>query len=159
MTAPNPFARLPYELVREITLHLDKASIKALRLAYPTPKICDATSKLIFDTAVLRLGTLEWSDRGAAKRLSYLDGLSNFGSESVVFTKCTKLVLDTRYPFIVTAKNCIALHQLIEREGDFALADKFMGNYKQPLTEHEEASFIELLRRFLKSAKSLRLIE
>ncbi|KAK6543663.1 hypothetical protein TWF694_000403 [Orbilia ellipsospora] len=159
MSAPSPFARLPYELVREIALHLDKASIKSLRLAYPTPRTCDATSKLLFDSAVLRLGTLEWSDHGAGKRLSYLDCLPDFGSESVVFTKCTKLVLHTRYPFIVNAKDCTTYHQRIEKDGEFALADKFMLPFKELLPEQEEACFIELLRRFLKSAKGLRLIE
>ncbi|EPS38139.1 hypothetical protein H072_8126 [Dactylellina haptotyla CBS 200.50] len=156
---PNPFSALPYELIREISIYLDKASLKAFRLAYPIPRVRDATSRLLFETAVLQLGSLEWTGYGANKRLSYLDSLADYGSGSAQFSKCKRLVLDTRYPFVVKSEYCLDLHESINTNGEVALDDYVLEQYKIPIPESEEAAFLELLRRFLSAAKDLQVID
>ncbi|RVD85524.1 uncharacterized protein DFL_003845 [Arthrobotrys flagrans] len=166
MTPPelNPLAALPYELIREISLNLDKASLKALRLAYPRPKLRAVTAKLLFQTIELRLGTLEWSFAGAKSRLSYLDNLPTVDIESTghPLTACKKLLIDTRYPWVVTPEGCIRANQVprdriphdawLEQRRTF---DDLM----VLIPEGQRTEFLELVSGVLAAAENLRIVE
>ncbi|KAF3912752.1 hypothetical protein ABW20_dc0103848 [Dactylellina cionopaga] len=158
MPPSNPLSDLPYELIREISLNLDKASIKSLRLACPYPKICAATSKPLFKTIVLRLGTREWGLLGTESRLAYMD-LKH--ESTVLFADCKKLVIDTRYPFNVTTRECIQFHKRLEEEGPGIYYDILLkrARFAFETVASEDFKFHELLRRALAAAKDLRVIE
>ncbi|KAK6503339.1 hypothetical protein TWF481_008362 [Arthrobotrys musiformis] len=104
MTQPSSFENLPSELHDEIIKYLDNDSAKSLRLAYPTPQILTTTSDTIFETLVLRLG----NHRNSRNRLDNLRSclLEENGqvelSTNGILRHVRTLVVDTRYPFVVT---------------------------------------------------------
>ncbi|KAF3229038.1 hypothetical protein TWF191_002147 [Orbilia oligospora] len=162
-TELNPLAALPYELIREICLNLDKSSLKSLRLAYPQPKLRAATAKLLFQTIELRLGTLEWSLAGAKSRLSHLDGFSS-GKESFdnPLALCKKLLIDTRYPWVVTPEGCIKANQVPHDRvpHDAWLEQRRMFDDLMVLIpEKQRTEFVDLVRGVLAATRNLRTVE
>ncbi|KAF3289458.1 hypothetical protein TWF970_003236 [Orbilia oligospora] len=163
-TELNPLAALPYELIREICLNLDKTSLKSLRLAYPQPKLRAATAKLLFQTIELRLGTLEWSFAGAKSRLSHLDGLSFSSNESFdhPLALCKKLLIDTRYPWVVTPEGCIKANQVPHDRvpHDAWLEQRRMFDDLMVLIpEKQRTEFVDLVGGVLAATRNLRTVE
>ncbi|KAK6532571.1 hypothetical protein TWF281_006755 [Arthrobotrys megalospora] len=164
--ASNPLAALPYELIREISINLDKASLKSLRLAYPQPKLCAATAKLLFQTIELRLGTLEWSLSGAKSRLLYLESLAraNKGSSDHPLAACKKLLIDTRYPWVVTPEGRIKASELPQDPYGVPYQvwldrRKVLDDLMVLIPERQRMEFFELVSGLLAVVKGLRTVE
>ncbi|KAK6348103.1 hypothetical protein TWF718_005918 [Orbilia javanica] len=160
----NPLAALPYELIREISVNLDKASLKSLRLAYPQPKLRAATANLLFQTIELRLGTLEWSFAGAKSRLSYLNSLSAADKQSPdhPLAVCRKLLIDTRYPWVVTPEGCIKANEIShDRAPHNAWFERrrILEDFMVLIPERQRADFVELVGGVLATVKNLRTVE
>ncbi|KAK6358169.1 hypothetical protein TWF730_007522 [Orbilia blumenaviensis] len=160
----NPLAALPYELIREISSNLDKASLKSLRLAYPKPKLCAATAGLLFQTIELRLGTLAWSVAGANSRLSYLDNLTRTNKWVLdnPLATCRKLLIDTRYPWVVTPEGCIGASQIsrdIVPYDAWIEQRRVLDNFMILVPESQRNEFLELVTKVLAVVKDLRIVE
>ncbi|KAK6501444.1 hypothetical protein TWF481_009282 [Arthrobotrys musiformis] len=161
----NPFEALPYELIREISVYLDKASLKSLRLAYPQPKLRAATAKLLFQTVELRIGTLEWSSAGAKSRLSYLNNLTAADKESPdhPLAICRKILIDTRYPWVVTREACIRANEVPKGRAPHAIwieQRKMFDKLMVPIPDEERTEFVELVGGVLATVgKNLRIVE
>ncbi|EWC48900.1 hypothetical protein DRE_00205 [Drechslerella stenobrocha 248] len=160
MTSPSMLTTLPFELLREIALSLDKASLKALRLACVHPRVSCVTSALLFETITLRLGTLEWTTNWAQSRFPYLYSRRVNTSQSPgIFADCRTLCIDTRYPFVVTVDKCLALEKLIEEMGTRAFNDTLLDPLRVRIPELEQGAFFELLRGVCSGAKKLHTID
>ncbi|KAF3155419.1 hypothetical protein EYR41_001071 [Orbilia oligospora] len=98
------FNKLPFELHHNIVQYLDNDSAKSLRLAYPTPKIIATTGATVFKTLVLRLGNHKNSRTKLDNLRSCLLTENNEIDLSTdgTLTHVRTLVVDTRYPFVVT---------------------------------------------------------
>ncbi|KAJ6256499.1 hypothetical protein Dda_8361 [Drechslerella dactyloides] len=92
--AVHPFGKLPFELVREVCLDLDKRSIKNLRLAYPAAAVPAAAGAVLFETVALRLSARRWSL--AAFEQAQLP--RDYRLRTLCHTRT--LVVDTRYIYI-----------------------------------------------------------
>ncbi|KAJ6257371.1 hypothetical protein Dda_8260 [Drechslerella dactyloides] len=158
--ALNRLTALPFELLVEVATNLDKASLKALRIACPTSKISAVTRPLLFRTIVLRLGTLEWTLNWATSRFPYLETLQDEASSSTsIFAECRKLFIDTRYPFAVTADRSIARRDEVDRLGIQAFDDDLIDPLRIDIEEVEQGAFLKLLRAVHSAAKGLRTVE
>ncbi|KAF3910723.1 hypothetical protein ABW21_db0208767 [Orbilia brochopaga] len=151
---------LPFELLGEIACNLDKTSLKALRLACPTPKVSAVTRPLLFRSIVLRLGTLEWTLNWSKSRFDCLGGLQDEAtSQPSIFAECRKLSIDTRYPFVVTADKAIDRRDAVDRLGIQAFDDDLIDPLRVCIPEIEQDALLALLRKVHSSAKGLRTIE
>ncbi|KAK6361358.1 hypothetical protein TWF730_005092 [Orbilia blumenaviensis] len=103
MTDYLSFNKLPFELQSDITGYLDKDAAKSLRLACPTPKVLAITGPIVFETLVVRLGNHRDSQAILDNlRHCLLNANNNIDFESNGILKYVRrLVVDTRYPFVV----------------------------------------------------------
>ncbi|KAK6335367.1 hypothetical protein TWF696_002146 [Orbilia brochopaga] len=157
MSTPG-LLKFPFELVREVALYLDRPSLKALRLAFVDKVISTVTAHILFDTIAFRLG-VENSDFVAwKKRLSTAQSLmcmernprvdpSPDGSEfqSFFWDHTRTLVLDTRYPILVSDK--IREIDELSWDGDFITRT---GKNDQPGVSFMGMKAVEMYYRFLR---------
>ncbi|KAK6359083.1 hypothetical protein TWF696_000251 [Orbilia brochopaga] len=160
MASLSPLCDLPFELFGEVAANLDKASIKALRLACPTPKVSAATRPLLFRSIALRLGTLDWTLNWARSRFACLDALQDEAAlQWSIFSECRKLVIDTRYPFVVTADKAIDRRDEVDKLGIQAFEDELIDPLRVSIPEIEQEAFLSLLRRVHSAATGLHTVE
>ncbi|KAF3906960.1 hypothetical protein AA313_de0209946 [Arthrobotrys entomopaga] len=175
MTTPNLFAKLPIELLHEICLDLDIASLKSLKLASTDLKTHAAANTILFETLTLRLGTLEWSRVGAESRLPYINylttanGHDKLDSNAIAplsecmdlgfFPFVKTLVIDTRFPFVVTSEKCFERHQAIEGFDSYILEyEDNVAPYEELITQSEQAALLKILGKVLAFSKNLHVV-
>ncbi|KAF3908806.1 hypothetical protein ABW21_db0208392 [Orbilia brochopaga] len=165
--------KLPYEVSFQILADLDKRSLKALRLAFVNSRISAATAKFLFGpTFRLRLGTPQCSFTRIRAMLAcfsrpwlesdmtggLIEAIENFQS----------LVLDTRYPFLVSEDDLQQHPDFIRAKNSVLERDFFSSNKgrKKWLLHHmimapleERKLFIELVSLILSRAKNLQTVK
>ncbi|KAK6330468.1 hypothetical protein TWF696_003359 [Orbilia brochopaga] len=153
MAAAHPFGKLPFELVREICLDLDKRSVKALRQAYPAAAVPAAAGAVLFETIALRLSARCWSL--AAFEQAQLPRDYRLRMLRYVRT----LVVDTRYIYIDTdplaapeQSGCAALHASRLEKAAVARED-------MKVSAAEYNAFFRVLSRTLAGAEHVRRVK
>ncbi|KAK6351406.1 hypothetical protein TWF718_004566 [Orbilia javanica] len=135
---------LPVELHHHIVSYLDKDSAKSLRLAYATPKIIAATGVVLFETLVLRLG----NHRSSRTILNNLRSCLLTLNDEVdldtnrILPHVRTLVVDTRYPFVVTDELISTRTEWRMPNSGFSLSE-----CAENVPSEEVASFLDLFEK------------
>ncbi|KAK6522393.1 hypothetical protein TWF281_002955 [Arthrobotrys megalospora] len=112
MAHSHPITALPFELVQDISSYLEKSELRSFRLAVPNAIVSAATAPILFHTITLRLGNRVNSHEKLISQSKYVSNLSILASQTAdefpwdntsdgIFRYTRKLVVDTRYPFVV----------------------------------------------------------